>query len=289
MPYFPPAGGNVLLPNSVSDDYLADMPAGTLKGRVTGTGDPQNLTALQVLANLAIPFAQCRLYYISTTQIRLDRHDGCLLTIDNAPQIIPVAGVSLAPTGLTPSGLYNIYAYMSAGVMTLEASTTAWGVDSRNGIKIKGTDTTRTLVGKAQPQAGPIWKMDRLNVLVIGQYNRRPITFLGNISMSAASTAIISIGEQINLLSWGDTPIHVATSGYANISTAVTVNTYIFINESAYATVVDTQNTGWNTGIPISLHTLIAEGTWYMSPRGSVGTSAIGVTWSGNLQGYLVG
>jgi hypothetical protein len=47
MPYFPPAGGGVVLPNSISD--------GTVKGRAVGagTGDPQDLTQAQLAGVVA--------------------------------------------------------------------------------------------------------------------------------------------------------------------------------------------------------------------------------------------
>jgi hypothetical protein len=57
MPYFPPAGGGVVLPNSIDDTLLADMPDGTVKGRAlgAGVGDPTSLTPAQLntLLNVA--------------------------------------------------------------------------------------------------------------------------------------------------------------------------------------------------------------------------------------------
>jgi len=54
MPYFPPAGGGVLLPNSIDNALLADMIAARIKGRALGAGlgDPTDLTGSQIAAIL---------------------------------------------------------------------------------------------------------------------------------------------------------------------------------------------------------------------------------------------
>jgi len=59
MPYFPSApGGSVLLPNTIDNTILMDMPAGTVKGRAAGagTGDPQDLTQAQLQAMVGLSY-----------------------------------------------------------------------------------------------------------------------------------------------------------------------------------------------------------------------------------------
>src|SRR5690349_16921436 len=67
---------------------------------------------------VSIAFGQCRLVK-SGANLVLQRFQGLWLTINGVVQAIPAAGVSLAPTGLTASTNYNIYAYMNSGTMTL--------------------------------------------------------------------------------------------------------------------------------------------------------------------------
>lgn len=97
---------------------------------------------------------KCQLAYVSTSQIRLRPFDGNGLVINGVMQQVPAAGVTLAPTGLTPSTVYSIYAFMSGTTMTLEASTTA-AVQNTAGVYIKTGDSTRTLVGAVYINTGP--------------------------------------------------------------------------------------------------------------------------------------
>jgi len=80
MPYFPSApGGSILLPNTIDNAILTDMPDGTVKGRAlgAGVGDPQDLTLAQLRALLGNPvFTQCQLGFVSSSIIRLIRYGG---------------------------------------------------------------------------------------------------------------------------------------------------------------------------------------------------------------------
>jgi len=89
---------------------------------------------------------QCRLSVTSTTVLTLTPYNGRNLIINDTPVSIPTAGVTLSNSGLSASTLYYIYAYVSAGVMTLEASATTH-TTSTGGIETKSGDDTRTLVG----------------------------------------------------------------------------------------------------------------------------------------------
>jgi hypothetical protein len=91
---------------------------------------------------------QCKLSKSGANLILLP-YKGNKLTINGTSQSIPAAGITLAPPATTLT-LYYIYAYMNAGVMTLEASTTAHVTDATTGVEIKSGDATRTLVGMAR-------------------------------------------------------------------------------------------------------------------------------------------
>lgn len=94
------------------------------------------------------PLGQCRLVYVGTTSIRLDRRNGSYLSINGANEQIPSAGVTMSNATLSASTKYYIYAFMSSGTMTLEPSTTAPAASSTDGTQIKTGDATRALVGR---------------------------------------------------------------------------------------------------------------------------------------------
>jgi hypothetical protein len=94
------------------------------------------------------PAGQCRLVFVSTSSVRLDRRNGQYLWINGANEAIPSSGPTLSNGALAASTAYYVYAYMSSGTMTLEASTTAPATSSTDGTQIKTADATRALVGR---------------------------------------------------------------------------------------------------------------------------------------------
>ena len=103
---------------------------------------------------------QCLLSVVGGNLV-LTPSGGQQLIIDGTAQAVPAAGVSLAPTSLTPGDAYYIYAFMNVGTMTLEASLTAHATDlvtaGNIGIEIKTSDPTRSLVGFWLVGTGPAW------------------------------------------------------------------------------------------------------------------------------------
>jgi hypothetical protein len=101
---------------------------------------------------------QCRLDFVSTTQLKLSRFAGAYLPLKIAgvweAKLIPSGGVTLSNSGLTAATRYYIYAFDNAGTLTLEASTTAHAKDTDTGVEIKSGDASRTLVGLAFMGAG---------------------------------------------------------------------------------------------------------------------------------------
>lgn len=166
---------------------------------------------------------QCRLVK-SGSNLVLQRYNGVGLTINGVAYAIPSAGVSLAPTGSAGTN-YNIYAYMNAGTMTLEASTTAHATDSTTGVEIKSGDATRTLVGKARPIAGPAWADSATQRFVISWFNRRK----GNCyvqSSGALSTPLTTAQPllSVEFLCWGDEGFHFSTNGAQSNNTLNSAN-----------------------------------------------------------------
>lgn len=159
---------------------------------------------------------QCRLNYTSSTVLTLSRFNGKHLFINGAWYAIPSAGVTLGNGGLSASTRYYVYAYMSGGTMTLEASTTIYAQDSTTGVMVKSGDSTRTLVGQFQTTAGSIFYDANPVRLVSSYFNRRPKEVVYHNSAagftSTSLTAFDGTSVQGSALFWGDEAINITCS-----------------------------------------------------------------------------
>ncbi|NNU70379.1 hypothetical protein G9X67_34555 [Rhizobium sp. WYCCWR 11152] len=161
-------------------------------------------------------FGQCRLS-LSGANLLLSRFSGQLLTINGVHYSIPSAGITLAPTALTPSTLYYIYAFMSGATMTLEASATAPAVDATTGISIKTADATRTLVGMARPVTGPAWSDTVKQRFVRSWYNDPGVSLFSNFTANRAttSTSYVELNSEIRseFLNWSGEVVQANAAG----------------------------------------------------------------------------
>lgn len=177
-----------------------------------------------VAVNTVGVYGQCRLTK-SGANLLLKPSGGNLLTINGTPQIVPDAGVTLSPTGLT-AGFYYIYAYMNSSTMTLEASTTARATSTtagNKGVEIKSGDNTRTLVGAAYSTTSTF--TDLLNSRsVISWFNRRNVTgrYFLTTTRTTTSTSIAEINSEarVYFITWSDEAVHATANGSASNSTA---------------------------------------------------------------------
>lgn len=244
--------------DAATNAKLANMATATIKGRATaGTGDPEDLTATQATALLNAmvgdsgaggtkglapapapgdaaagkvlgagggwvagsgAMGQCCLVK-SGANIVLQPRNGNLLAINGINQSIPSAGVSLAPSGLTPSTLYYIYAYMNAGTMTLEASTTGNATSTSTGVEVKSGDSTRTLVGIARPVSGPAWQDTAAQRFVRSWFNRPRVAGSGAFTAQRTRTNTgwgeVDAEIRVEFLLWPDELVHSAINGYS--------------------------------------------------------------------------
>lgn len=235
------------------------------------------------------PAFQCQLT-LSAGNLILNRFAGTALFINGANQQIPSAGVSLAPTGLTASTLYYIYAYMSAGVMTLEASTTAYAQNSTYGYLQKSGDATRSLVGMAYPTAGPAFTSSASQRLVRSYYNDPGYALLGsysaNRSLNSSVYAEINTEIRIQFLVWtGETAVLAANGRVANDTLGGDVFTTIAIDSTSTAQDTMTAFDAWtgsaDAGFALTFNAGgLAEGFHFATLLGKAasGTS----TWTGS-------
>jgi hypothetical protein len=179
-----------------------------MSGLLTLSGDPT--TALQAVTK---QYADSILTALNThqfsygqlvksgTNIALMPWNGNLLGIGGVNAVIPDAGVSLSPTGLTVSTLYYIYAVQTAGVVTaLEASTTAYAISvtaGSNGQMVKTGDPTRRLVGMVRPIAGPAFSDLPAQRFVRSWLNRKRVQLRGA-TTGAFANGSVNVAVEIN-------------------------------------------------------------------------------------------
>ncbi|WP_445488573.1 hypothetical protein [Rhodopseudomonas sp. RCAM05734] len=147
--------------------------------------------------------------------------DGNTIVINGVLCSIPDAGVTLAPPA-TSNTSYLIYAFMSFGTMTLEASTTAHATQAGTGIEIKSGDATRSLVGQARTVSSA-WVDTDAQRFVISYFNRREIGghsyFGANRSTTSTSYALVTSNDMLTeFLTWGDEAVDLKFSGEASNS-----------------------------------------------------------------------
>lgn len=155
---------------------------------------------------------QCRLNFVSTTQLALSRFQGAYMPMKIGgvweAKLIPASPVTLANTGLTAATKYNIYSFDNAGTLTLEASTTAHTPDTDTGVEIKTGDASRTLVGMAYMGAGTPGVFLAQGIGTLSWFNRRrtvsAISFSTQSSLNNASYTESATGFRVPFVNWAD-------------------------------------------------------------------------------------
>lgn len=163
----------------------------------------------------------CRLTYVSTTQIRLDPWQGNQIRIKTGSgwQVgtVPSAGVTKDTTGLSASTLYYVYAYDSSGTLTLELSTTAYSVDTVTGLAIKTGDDTRLLVGLVRTNASTQFADSATQRFCLTWFNRhhRHATNTFSADRTTTSTSFVELNTEIRIefLAWSDEAVYAGASG----------------------------------------------------------------------------
>lgn len=231
---------------------------------------------------------QCRLIK-SGANLVLSRYNGNAITIGGLAQIIPAGGVSLTPTGLTIGVTYDIYAYMGASGMALEASTTAHAIDALTGVEVKIGDPTRTLVGQARTinNAGLAAFQDTPAQRFVASWFNRKLNSATNfgIGVAVGGTAFgeLSTPARCELLSWAGDGMQMAlVASVTQSSTNGTAETGIGVDST---TVSSTEEAKWQAYVNGALGALsvtqptaaLAEGYHFFAPLGKVnagGTTA---------------
>jgi len=211
--------------------------------RADGTWNPPPLPPL---ANIT---GQCQLAYVDATHIRLNRKNGSKLKINGALYDVPSAGViaditncylnGVAASALVAGTTYNVFAFVLAGAVTLDFSTTARATDTtvgNDGVEVKSGDSSRSLVGKVIAFAGPNVGDNSTSRGVISWFNRRQRVAQSYVpSGSTSSTGWVGAGSVITFLTWGDEEIEFNLTGYTLNSAVSNNQTQITVDGGAVA------------------------------------------------------
>lgn len=174
-------------------------------------------------------FNQCYFSYVSATQVILSPLGGNKLTINNVSQTIPAAGVTGANTNVFVNGTagqnlavstaYLVFAFMNAGVMTLDFRTgSTYALSATNGQTIRTGDATRTLVGGVLTNGSSQFSNIGSFFGVSSYWNRKNIEI--NLAVSGATTAsgamVEIVAARITMFLWNNTYIGQNILGFVN-------------------------------------------------------------------------
>jgi hypothetical protein len=169
------------------------------KGTFSAGGTKQVFMGWPAAAAVVAPvYGQCKLVKSGSNLVLLP-FNGNQLTIDGRPRAIPAAGVSLAPTGLTPGANVYIYAAMSGGSIVLEASATGHSTSTapgQIGQEIKTGDDTRTLVGFARIITGPAFAYTATQRFVYSWFNPEALILTGAADTTSTETGTSAFAEK---------------------------------------------------------------------------------------------
>lgn len=203
-----------------SETTAGRIPLGQIE--VAG-GEITSLTSYEGEISVAVTAlinGQCKLTK-SGTDLKLLPWDGNSLVINGAARAVPAAGVTLAPTGLTPDTTYFLYASWSGAAIALEASTTAYAVHT-DGTPIKSGDATRALVGQARIITGPAWVDTDAQRGVRSWANDPGVAGRANLTAdrTTTSTSFVALHAeiQVDLLLWANEQLHAACAGEVSCS-----------------------------------------------------------------------
>lgn len=283
------------LTQSVSSDGQTPMTGNLPMGnnKITGLANGTAATDAVAFGQIAQAFGQCRVA-LSGGNLVLSPYSGNKLFVNGVMCTIPNAGISLAPSSLTPGTSYNIYAVATGTAITsMEASTTARATDTTYGNQIKSGDPTRVLVAKARITTGPLWQDDTANVGLINWFNRRPrrgaAFFSTARTVSGATVTEIDAEIRVSFMAWGeDAVVYMAQGSMLNNTAAGGVTTAcgldgagIVLEGSAQAfNFGGTPIPGFSVGI--SGNTVAAEGFHFITLLGARVGGAATCSWTGS-------
>ncbi len=228
---------------------------------------------------------------LDSTVLRLLPYNGSQIVINGFPQSVPAAGITLTTSGLSATTTYYIYAFMSGGTMTLEASTTGHTTNS-NGIEIKTGDATRSLVGMARPTTGPAWVDSASQRFVRSWFNRgvKAGSATYSADRSTTSTSLVELNTEIRneFLIWADEAVQANFSGWGLQTSNVGV-VKIMLDGAAGTVIAQTAVATPSPGTTASIAGVInaTEGYHYLTLCGLVTGGSLTIFGTGSANGLM--
>jgi hypothetical protein len=247
-------------------------------------------TQFELVSPASIPgHGNCILTVTSSTTLTLAPYNGNKLIINGSYYQVPSAGVGLGNGGLSASTKYFIYAFVSAGVITLLASATGHQTGT-NGVEIMTGDPTRTLVGMIFTNASSQFVDNTTTRTCFSWFNRtmKPIALTGVGSTTSNTAVTISTG--IFFLQWADGGVSIGVSGTisnntagANTQSTITIDGSPFGANSFFSPFAANANGAISTRISGQF----AEGAHTMFLSGLVGAGT--GSWTYAIDGFVLG
>lgn len=234
-------------------DQFLQKTGGTMSAPIVLSADPTqafHATTKQYVDAVGTAWGQCYLSYSSASEIILSPHNGNKIMIDGTWRAIPDAGVTMASSvnvvdtgaAMVDGTAYYVYVKYSGGSLVLEPSSTAPTMGATYpGLKYRGGDTTRTLVGMARLSGGSFRDTSLGSgtytgtagggITVLSWYNRRrkrTVCVGDGATTHTASTfnthQEVSSQYRIGFLCWADSQVvvgsaiatFIASASYAN-------------------------------------------------------------------------
>ncbi|MNX88795.1 hypothetical protein D3C86_1207810 [compost metagenome] len=278
-------------------DDEGKVPAPQLAKGLAGGVAPLDSSVL--IPDIYLPFrahGQCRLVYVSASEIRLMPENGNGLIIDERQFRIPVAGVPLANTAFVASTLHYVYAASDGvGGVKLESAVAATNPHSRhtNGVEVKTSDPTRTLVGMALTSAANVFIWSSISRWVASWFNRRKVALIEASSNSpTGSTAPVKLTQGLYPLLWAGSVASIDLAGVTWSNAAGATGSYLQIR--ADTTVIagglgyTLSNSPWQVPTAVvSKHEATVDGLINFAPYGWTNNTTIPVTFRQDFNGSV--
>ncbi|MBT1509393.1 hypothetical protein KIP88_02665 [Bradyrhizobium sp. SRL28] len=231
----------------------------------------------------------------SGANISLDRYGGAYLYIAGVNCVMPTGSLTLAPTGLTVSTTYYIYAVATAGVVSsIEASTTAPAVLA-DGTKAKTGDATRALVGMVYIGGGPAFFDVPSARWVRSYHNRRAMTFsnigpLNGLTFNNIGAQVeIAAAARVQMLLWDDEGVAMQINGQVYNGTGGAASFVGIMWDGASQTIGGGSSASTNVGCSIGCMFAggpFTQGYHYATVGGSV-SSGVATLYAGAPPGIV--
>ena len=171
-----------------------------------------------------------RLDYVSATAVAFKPYNGDALKINGAIYQIPASGiVGLANTGVYVNGVagqnlaastrYYVYAFVNAGVVTGDFSTTTHATSTaaaNSGVEIKSGDETRSLIGMVYTNASSQFSNTYKSKLVISWFNRLVNYSYGdhtNSYQASVLSPLAVMASACDFVTWGEEAVFLGIHG----------------------------------------------------------------------------